>query len=416
MTPEGSFLAGRSNPQALGVVIGLGLLLGSICEARSQVDPYARSLIQLGYDQSLSGKGPQSLYAYYYYNDPEFVRTNMALRLAVAPVYLDGEIGFRQILPRTDFGLGINGGGFGENYYEVRQGHYYRRESFDGHGGGGALRVYHLINPTHRIPLNLVAHGGAHYSTYSTTSKTDSDFAIPEDRVSTFTRAGLRFAGKEPMLYSDLGMEVSVWFERQWRLDSGPYGFAGDRQIAPTIDLYWLYAGLSYAWTNTGNQFTFALTAGGSENADRFGAWRLGGVLPLAAEFPLTLPGYFYQEISARRFVHLSASYVAPLSFDHRWQLRIGAASAWVDALPDFAQPGSWQTGVGPSLSFTSRSEVWRVILRYGYGFDAVRDGREGAHSVGVLYQYNFERRKHRQAQAQTQAQARTHRQPDGND
>jgi hypothetical protein len=242
MTPEGSFLAGRSNPQALGVVIGLGLLLGSLCEARSQVDPYARSLIQLGYDQSLSGKGPQSLYAYYYYNDPEFVRTNMALRLAVAPVYLDGEIGFRQILPRTDFGLGINGGGFGENYYEVRQGHYYRRESFDGHGGGGALRVYHLINPTHRIPLNLVAHGGAHYSTYSTTSKTDSDFAIPEDRVSTFTRAGLRFAGKEPMLYSDLGMEVSVWFERQWRLDSGPYGFAGDRQIAPTIDLYWLYA------------------------------------------------------------------------------------------------------------------------------------------------------------------------------
>ena len=119
-------------------------------------------------------------------------------------------------------------------------------------------------------------------------------------------------------------------------------------------------------------------------------------VLPLAAEFPLTLPGYYYQEISAQGFVHLSASYVAPLSADHRWQLRLGAASAYVDYLPGFAQPNHWNTGAGPSLSFTSRSEVWRVILRYGYGFNALRDGQEGAHSIGVLYQYNFERRKYR--------------------
>jgi hypothetical protein len=44
---------------------------------------------------------------------------------------------------------------------------------------------------------------------------------------------------------------------------------------------------------------------------------------------------------------------------------------------------------------------VWRVILRYGYGFNALRDGQEGAHSVGVLYQYNFEQRKQRHAKAQ---------------
>ena len=132
--------------------------------------------------------------------------------------------------------------------------------------------------------------------------------------------------------------------------------------------------------------------------ANRFSAWRLGGVLPLAAELPLTLPGYYYQEISARRFVHFSAAYVAPLSADHRWQLRLGAASAYVDYLPGLEQPGHWHTGVGPSLSFTSRSEVWRVILRYGYGFNALRDGQEGTHSVGVLYQYDFGQRKHRHA------------------
>jgi hypothetical protein len=369
--------------------------------ALAQIDPYPRSLLQLGYDQSLSGQGPQSLYAYYYYNNPEFLRTNVALRLAVAPVYLDGEIGFRQLLPRTDVGIGINGGGYGENYYEVRQGNYYKNESFDGHGGGASLNLYHLINPAQLIPLNVVVQGGAHYSTYSPTDKTDDEFKLPDNRVSTFARAGLRFAGKEPMLYADLAMEVSIWFEHQWRFDDRTYGFAGNPlQVQPTTDLYWLYAGLSYAWTNTGNQFTFALTAGGSDAADRFSAWRLGGVLPLVAEFPLTLPGYYYQEISARRFVHLSAAYVAPLSADHRWQLRLGAASAYVDYLPGFEQPGHWHTGVGPSLSFTSRSEVWRVIVRYGYGFNALRDGHDGAHSVGVLYQYDFEQRKHRHAKA----------------
>jgi hypothetical protein len=85
-----------------------------------------------------------------------------------------------------------------------------------------------------------------------------------------------------------------------------------------------------------------------------------------------------------------------PLFADHRWQLRLGVATAHVDYLPGFERPGHWHTGAGPDLAFTSRSAVWRVVLRYGYGFNALRDGHDGAHSVGLLYQYNFEQRKHR--------------------
>lgn len=374
-------------------------LWGGILPALAQIDPYPRSLIQLGYDQPISGLGPQSLYAYYYYNDPQFLRTNMSLRMAVAPVYFDGEIGFRELLsPQTDVGIGINGGGFGENYFEVRQGHYFKNESFYGHGGGASLRLYHLINPAQRIPLNLVLQGGAHHSTYSASGETDDQFTLPDDRLSASSRVGLRFAGKEPMLYADLAMEVSIWFERQWRPTGDTYGYAGDRGVQPTTDQYWMYTGLNYAWTNTGHQMTLGLTAGGSENADRFSAWRLGGVLPLAAEFPLTLPGYYYQEISAQRFVHLSAAYIVPLSTNHRWQLRLGGTTSALDYLPGLEQPGHWHTGVGTGLSFTSRSEVWRLILRYGYGFNALRDGDEGAHSVGLLSQYNFEQRKNRRA------------------
>jgi hypothetical protein len=40
----------------------------------------------------------------------------------------------------------------------------------------------------------------------------------------------------------------------------------------------------------------------------------------------------------------------------------------------------------------TSKNKIYRIALRYGYGFNALRDdGDKGAHSVGVLAQYDFE-------------------------
>jgi protease I len=63
-------------------------VLGSASIAWAQIDPYPRSLLQLGYDQSLPGKGPQALYAYYYYNNPDFLRTNDAA-VAFAKSFFD---------------------------------------------------------------------------------------------------------------------------------------------------------------------------------------------------------------------------------------------------------------------------------------------------------------------------------------
>ncbi len=158
-------------------------------------------------------------------------------------------------------------------------------------------------------------------------------------------------------------------------------------------DLYWVYAGLDYAWTNVGHRVSFAVTAGGSTNPDRFSAWRLGGVLPLIAEFPLILPGYYYQELSAERFVHLYASYVVPIDAQGRFQFRVEGASANLGYLAGFEQPDDWQTGVGCGISFTPKRQFCRVIARYGYGFNAVRGDRdEGGHSIGLLFQYDFDR------------------------
>jgi hypothetical protein len=375
------------------VLAFMGLLAGFNCQA--QIDPEHRSLLELGYDQPLTGNGPQGIYAYYYYNTPELFNTNTALRLAVAPAYVDGELGFKQLLsPTTDVGIGFNGGAFGANYYEIRQGDYIKNESFNGDGGGAALSIYQLLNPGMLIPVNLVARGGLLDSTYTDTSKTANDFTLPGNQISGYTREGIRVAGKEPVLYPDLGLELSVWFERQWRLDSQPYGFSDDRSISPNVDLYWLYAGLNYAWTNSGQKISFAFTAGGSTGADRFSAWRLGGVLPLVSEFPLTLPGYYYEELTATSFQHFYGGYDVPLDAAHRWDFRLEAATAHVDYLPGFEQRSSWQTGAGGGLSFAPKNQSFEIILRYGYGFNAIRNGREGAQSVGLLFQYNFEARE----------------------
>ena len=375
------------------LTVAVGWLAGFNCQA--QIDPEHRSLLELGYDQPLAGQGPQGVYAYYYYNNPEFIKTNTALRLAVAPVYVDGELGFKQLLsPNTDVGLGFYGGMFGANYYEVRQGKYLKRESFDGSGGGASLSVYHLLNPGRLIPVSVVARAGMFDSTYSTADQTAGNFILPDNQIIGFTRVGIRMAGKEPLLYPDLGLELSVWYERQWRLNSDPYGFNNDRHISPAVDLYWLYAGLNYAWTNSGQKISFAITLGGSTDADRFSAWRMGGVLPLVSELPLTLPGYYYEELTASGFQHFYAAYDVPLDHAHRFDFRLEAAAAHLDYLPGFAQRSDWQTGAGCGLTFAPRNKNFQIVLRYGYGFNAIRNGKEGAHSVGLLFQYNFEARK----------------------
>lgn len=376
------------------LLAALGLLLtGKTCLA--QIDPIDRNLVELGYDQPLAGHGPQAIYAYYYFNAPEFCGPDVALRVAVAPAYLDSEMGFRHLLsPYTDVGVGVSGGGFGDNYYEVRQGSYIESQSFYGNGGGASASVYQLLDPGMLIPLNLVARGGFHVSTYFDTPETSSDFSLPRNQVDTYTLAGLRFAGIQPGLYPALALEISAWFERQWRFDGDTYGFANDRSISPYTDLYWVYANLDYELKPSGDRFSFAVTAGGSTDADRFSAWRMGGVLPLVSEFPLELPGYYYQELTAIRFIHFYGSYSIPLDQAHRWNFRLEAATARLDYLPGFEQRSDWQTGAGCGITFAPSNKNFKVVLRYGYGFNAIRHGVEGAQSVGLLFQYDFNARK----------------------
>jgi hypothetical protein len=370
-------------------ILGLMLLVPFLASA--QIDPVARDLIQFGYNGAFEGHQPLAAYAFYYHNDPNFFRTNLTLRLAIAPVYLDSELGFKQLLgPNTDFAIGLAGGGFGDDYNEIRGGTFLPTESFEGDGGEVSASIYHLFNPGDLIPLNFLFRGTTHYSVYDRNDDTAPTFQLPNDHADFSVRTGLRFGGVEPTLFPALAMELSIWYEGHLRSDSGYYGFNNDRYLQEQSHLFWTEAALAYTLTNSGQSFYVRLTAGSSVDADRFSAYRLGGFLPLSAEYPLSLPGYFYQEISARQFVLFNANYLLPLDKAKRWNLGFNVGSAVVDYLSGEEQPGNWLTGVGGGIMYHSPSDRWKVMVDYGYGIDAIRSHGRGANSVGLLLQIDL--------------------------
>ncbi|HEY3762031.1 MAG TPA: hypothetical protein VGN23_09815 [Verrucomicrobiae bacterium] len=359
--------------------------------AWAQIDPVSRNLIQFGYNQVFEGHAPFSGYAFYYRNQPDFLRTNQTLRLAIAPTYIDSNLGFVEGLgPNTDFAIGAAGGAFEDSYDEIRGGIYYPAESFDGYGGEVSFDLYHLFDPGRLIPLNLVVEGTSHYSLYGRDEDTATAFQLPANHDDLSMRVGFRFGGVEPVLFPALAMELSVWYEGHYRTESGAYGYSGDRMLNDQSHLFWTEAAFSYTLTNSQQNFYLRLTAGSSVDADHFSAYRLGGFLPLAAEYPLSVPGYFYQEVSARQFVLFNGNYLVPLDKRMHWSLDLEGAAAAVSYLKGESQPGNWLTGVGGGILYHSPGNHFKALLDYGYGINAIRDGHRGAHSVGFLMQIDL--------------------------
>jgi hypothetical protein len=312
-------------------------------------------------------------------------------------VYLDSELGIRQVFgPKTDLGVGLAGGGFADSYSELRGGEYLRNESFLGHGGEVSSSLYHCFNPEGMIPLNAVLRGAAHYSAFQEDDKTEPGFELPQDQFTFRVRSGLRWGGQEPVMMPALAMEISAWYEGDFRTDPGWYGFNNDRRLNPRSHLAWGRALLTYTMPECKHRFSVNVTGGTGWEQDRFSAYRLGGNLPLYSEFPLSLPGYYFQEISARSFVLLGGSYGLPLDPKQHWRLAALGTVAYVNYLPGLEQPGNWHRGVGAALTFVSPSESWQIALTYGYGFDAIRSHGRGAQCVGILLQFDLGQTKQR--------------------
>lgn len=379
----------RANPIHL---LALCAILGAPLVAPAQIDPEYRRLLQAGYNVPLEGKSPIAGYGFFYYNKPHFYATNLTLRAVVAPIYLDSELGFSGLLgPNTDFALGLAGGGFADSYSEIRGGHFFEEESFTGHGGDISASVYHRFNPSQQVPLYLIVRPSGSLSYYDRDSDTDPDFVLPHDRSAFHIRTGLRYGGEEPSLTEPLAMEISVWEESQFRSRAGSYGFNGDRSVEGASHLFWARALLKYTFENE-HLFEFSVSGGTSLDADRFSAYRLGGVLPFASEFPLNIPGYYYQEISAERFVHFDGQYSFPLTPKKNLRFTFYGGTARVDYLEGLEQPNAWNAGLGGGLSFISPSGTWMLTAIYAHGFNAIRHGDErGANQIGLLFQCDLQ-------------------------
>ena len=376
----------------LGWLLATGILVG-------QIDPEPRKMIQAGYNQPLEGRGPLAAYAYFYWNQPSFPWTNTTLRAVVAPTYLDSELGFKNLLgPSTSVGVGIAGGGFADSYAEVDMGNLREDQSFFGASGGISGSLYHTFNPTPEgvrptsfgeVPLQLVVRNSFQGVFYRPESDTSPDFELPQNQPTYTVRGGLRWGGREPLLYPDAAFEISAWYELAARGQPGDYGYDNDRAIESISQLYWGRLLFSRKF-DSNIRVEFTVIGGGSVDPDRFSAYRLGGFLPLGAEFPLVIPGYYVQEISATSFALINGYLLYPLSTDGRWEIGVLGSAANVRYLPGLSLGQPWNSGLGGGIAYHSPSGAWHLILSYGYGFSAPRGDSRGANSIAFALQYDF--------------------------
>jgi hypothetical protein len=383
-----------SSHRTRGVVIAaLFAALACASSARAQIDPVRRDLFEFGYDQPVHGHAPVGAYIFYYLSRPQFGDADHALRVALSPVYVDAEWAVRNALgANTDIGLGVSGGGFADDYNEIRAGRWLRDQSFTGHDGGVDVSLYHLFNPGDRLPLNGIVRGDFRYVAFERDSENPPTFVIPKDQPIASVRLGLRAGGIEPVLAPDVAAELSAWYEARFRLDPGSYGFADDRRVESTVQRLWARGLFVYTLPDSGQRIALQAIGGASFHGDRLSAWRIGGVLPLEAEFPLVLPGYYEGELSARNFILAGADYSIPLDAALRWQLGVGAAIAHIDFTPGLEEAHAWNSGISASIGYAPTTRAWKASLVYGHAFDAVRNGHRGADSVSLLMELDLER------------------------
>jgi hypothetical protein len=203
-------------------------------------------------------------------------------------------------------------------------------------------------------------------------------------------RAGLRFGGQEPGLDTAPALEVSAWWESREREHDVPYGYNGDRVAQGQTNLFWTRLLFAYA-TEKGTRFGMGTSFGGGTGVDRFSAYRLGGMLIQNSEFPLTLPGYFAQEIAARQYAHAWLRGGFPLDGQKKYVFNVFAAGASVTALPGTDPGGARHAGVGAGLEFSPLQGALHGMLSYGYSPTALRAGGRGAHGVAFSLEINFE-------------------------
>jgi len=358
--------------------------------AGAQIDDSRRLLLEAGYEDGLGNPGPSAPYAFLHLNRPRIAGPGSALRLVIAPVYADAELGLPGLFgTKTDLGLGLSGGGYAFGHAQVDRGDERPGESFIGHGGGPSVSLYPRIAKIGPVPVSGVFRMALSYTDFQRTSRTDARFQLPPDQWTGSARAGIRAGGVEPGVDKGRALEVSLWTEKRVRDKPAAFGYDDDRVVSRSVNLVWgrLLASLPGPGST---RVGAGLNAGVGGHVGRLSAYRLGGMGTLTSEFPLVLPGYFTQEISARRFVHAWGRTAVPFPGSDRYFIDLAAAGASVGPIPGTDPGAARHVGFSVGASYAPKLGGLHGQLAYGYAPTALRGTRRGAHSAALSVEIDF--------------------------
>jgi len=373
----------RSSAVALAAALFLN------APAAAQIDDTKRTLLEAGYESGLGNPGPAAPYAFLYLNRPGAAGPGSAWRLALAPVFLDTELGLPGALGgRTDVGLGFSGGGYAFGHAQVDRGDEKIGEAFIGHGLSPSVSLYPRLGDIGPVPVSGVFRLAAVYTDFQRDDGTDAAYEPPPDEWTGVARAGVRAGGVEPGMDRGRAAELSLWAETRVRDRPASYGYGDDRYVRRNVNLLWARVQLSLPAGAA--RVSGGLNAGSGGQIGRLTAYRLGGMLTQTSEFPLILPGYFAQEISARRFVHAWAQTALPIGHSKRFTIELTAAAASLSPVRGTDPGGVRHAGFASGLGFAPPDGALRAALTYGFAPTALRGKRRGAHSAALVVEIDF--------------------------
>lgn len=362
--------------------------------SHAQVDvEHRRTLMLQTSFPVIDGHEQISGFGYFWFNENNYPWTNTALRVIFAGVFVDAELScFLPASPTTAIGVGGGGGFYLDSVVPYRQGNRLSDQQFFGDTADFRVFVNRELTQVPvgdlgSIPLNV----RAIYTVVGSFYREDSDttnFTLPTDFLTQSLSAEVRFGGVEPGLFTRRGAEIYVVAESNYR--SGFEAFGPNGGLFPVHDDYQRLFG-DVALKLPVGKTTFYIRVGGGlgHDIDELSAYKLGGNLLSVESFATTLHGYYTREIFAKDFVVVNLQCSFPIIEKHNLAGHLYGDFADVNQIDGATRAWHTFTGVGAGVSFRG---PWQtdVLISYGYGFDAIRNGDRGAHEAGFALEKNF--------------------------
>lgn len=328
-------------------------------------------------------------FGFFWFNDDRFPWTNTALRIIFAGIYVDSELSY-YVAGNTNTAIGIGGGGgvLLDGITPYVNGERLSQQSFKGDDVGGRIFINQTIpNPT-PLPLNLRASYFISQFYYRTASDTAKAFVVPTDFYTQTAQAEFRFGGIEPGLLSKRGAELYIAIDSNYR--------TGFNRFGPLPVTYGRQSDFEHVFGSLGARLpagplsvSARICGGYGNNLDELSAWKLGGNLVNVDPYAYTLHGYYLRELFTDRFVMSNLALAIPLADESKLALHLYADWAIARGVLPLARDYDNYFGLGTGVSFKVGKSV-AMLVSYGYGVNAVRNGNHGGHEVALGMEKQF--------------------------